>query len=228
MRDEFQGELRQLGDDLAAMCRRAAAAMERALHALLEADLAAAEQVITDVDLIHLAAVSCDEHASNLLALQSPVARDLRLVVSAIRMSEKIGRMGDLARHVAEIARRRHPQTAIPADLNSRFAAMGQHAIAIAHTTERAITMPSTVNADEFEREDDQIDQLQRELLELVCARDAGYSVQVGVDVSLLVRFVERFADQAVGVTRQLDFVATGQLPHRPSATKPDQAPELR
>lgn len=217
MREEFRGELRSLGEDLAAMCRQASAAMDAALQALLSVDLASAEQVITDVDVIRLAASRCDEHASHLLALQSPVARDLRIVVSAIRMSEKIGRMGDLARHVAEVARRRHPQAAIPEDLTSRFAVMGQRAIAIAHTTEQAITAPVTAQAEASERDDDQIDQLHDELLKLVSTPGAGYSVQTAIDVSLLVRFIERFADQAVGVRRQLDFIATGQLPHRPT-----------
>ena len=92
---------------------------------------------------------------------------------------------------------------------------MGHHAIAVACGTELAITAPTTVRAQVLERADGQIDALQRELLELVTTPEAGYSVQAAIDVSLLVRFIECFADQAVGVTWQLDFVVTGEYPKR-------------
>ena len=94
MRAVFHGELEQLGVELATMCGLAADAMEKASRALLGSDLVLAEQVISDDEELDAAQARCEEHAFVLLALQAPVARDLRLVVSAIQAAEKIERMG--------------------------------------------------------------------------------------------------------------------------------------
>jgi phosphate transport system protein len=220
VRANFHGELAQLTIDLTTMCELATSAMERAVSALMLADLALAEQVIDEVDEIGLLGIRCDEHACKLLALQSPVARDLRTVVSGLRAAEKIKRMGELARHVAQVVRRCYPQPAIPADLATRFELMGQEAIAAARATCQAIATPAAGLAAVQDRADDRVDQLHRELLELVQHPHARYSVRDGVNVALLARFLERFADQAVAVTRQLDYVMTAAPPHPAAAPR--------
>ncbi|WP_028937704.1 phosphate signaling complex protein PhoU [Pseudonocardia spinosispora] len=215
MREDFHGELDQLRDELALMCGLACSAMERAVQSLLDVDLSLAEQVISDDDEIERLAMQCDERACTLLALQSPVARDLRTVISGLRAAEKIKRMGDLAQHVAEVVRRRHPEPVVPEELAVKFAAMGHNAVAVARATQRAITAPAKVRAPSQERADDRTDELQAELLADVSRAESGYSVRIGVDVALVARFIERFADQAVAVTRQLDYVVTGEPPHQ-------------
>jgi phosphate transport system protein len=126
MRAVFNGELEQVGVELATMGGLAADAMEKATRALLRSDLVLAEQVITDDEELDAAQARCEEHTFRLLSLQAPVARDLRLVVSAIQAAEKIERMGDLARHVAELTRRRHPACAVPGELGARFGEMAR------------------------------------------------------------------------------------------------------
>ena len=200
------------------MCGMARAAMEHATKAMVEVDLSLAEQVITDDAGIQRVGEQCAEHACALLALQAPVARDLRTVVTAIQAAEKIGRMGELARHIAEIVRLRHPLPAAPAELIDTLAKMGGLAVVASQRVEESIAAPSGVLSAHSERADDESDRLHHEVVERVKHANPPYPVQVGVDVALLARFFERFADQAVGITRRLDYVVTGERPARPSA----------
>jgi phosphate transport system protein len=211
VREIFHGQLERLGADLAVMCGMVRQAMERATEALRNTDLVLAEQVISSDAEIDALAERCEEHASALLALQAPVARELRTVVTSIQAAEKLGRMGNLARHVAEVVRLRHPEPAAPAELLGNLVQMGELAAAACQRVQDAIAAPSHVLAPYQERADDETDRLQREVLDRVTTADPAYPVRVGVDVALLARYFERFADQAVTIARRLDFVVTGE-----------------
>jgi phosphate transport system protein len=213
VRDEFHGELEQLGVDLTAMCRLAGDAMERATRALIHADLLLAERVIAGDSELDALRTRCEDRAYALLALQSPVARDLRMLFTDIQAAEKIERMGGLACHVAEIVQRRHPQPAIPLELSDTFAEMGRLAVRAARAVEHTIANPLEGQLPQVERVDDRTDDLHRALLTAISRKDSPYPVQTSVDVALLSRFFERFADQAVAVTRRLDFVVSGTTP---------------
>src|SRR3978361_1026716 len=117
MRTAYQEQLASLTDQLGEMCGLAGAAMERATQALLQADLVLAEQVITDHDQIAAMSAKAEESAFVLLALQAPVAGDLRAIVGSIQIVADVDRMGALALHVAKIARRRHPQHVLPEEV---------------------------------------------------------------------------------------------------------------
>jgi phosphate transport system protein len=169
--------------------------------------------VITVEEQLHLLREECERHATTLLALQAPVARDLRLVVTSIQAAEKIERMGDLACHIAATARRRHPDCAVPAPLQGQFADLGRLAALAADRMHQIIADPVGEHFAEQQRGDDQLDALHRDVLTTLAHPDGGYTVRDGIDVALLARFFERFADQAVSVTRRLDYVVTGDLP---------------
>src|ERR1041384_4186754 len=139
MREAYHVELEQLADELAGMCSMVGDAMERATRALLDADLALAEQVIGDDTKVDEARSSCEEHAYALIALQAPVATDLRTVLAAIHAAESLERMGDLALHVAKAARRRHPQEVLPDQARPYFAEMGRVAVELARDAEQVI-----------------------------------------------------------------------------------------
>jgi phosphate transport system protein len=177
--------------------------------------------VISSTGEIDALGERCAEHASALLALQAPVARDLRTVVTGIQAAEKLARMGNLARHVAEVVRLRHPIPPAPAELVDKLVQMGRLAGAACRRVEEAIADPSGVLAPYQERADDQTDRLQREVLDLVSNADPPHAVRVGVDVALLARYFERFADQAVAIARRLDFVVTGERSIPPDPTSP-------
>jgi phosphate transport system protein len=213
VREIFHGQLEQLGADLAVMCCLVGEAMTRATQGLLAPDLNLVEQVITDDAHINRLAEQCDEHARTMLALQSPVARELRTVVTAIKAAEKIERMGDLAKHVATTARMRHPTPTVPAALVEQFAEMARGGVAACEHLERVIAAPTGEDFPALRHADDRVDALHREVLDTLRLAEPPYPIQVAVDVALLARYYERFADQAVSVAKRLDYVVAGTMP---------------
>ncbi|EFL11709.1 phosphate transport system regulatory protein PhoU [Streptomyces sp. AA4] len=206
-------ELDQLAENLAAMSVQVADAMERATKALLEVDLGLAEQVISDDAKVDDARAECEEQAYALLALQAPVATDLRTVLAAIHAAESLERMGDLALHVAKAARRRHPDPVLPDAVKPYFAEMGRAAVKLARQVEAIIKTKDVSAAKDLEAEDDQVDDLHRHLFTVLMDREWPHGVASAVDVTLLGRFYERYADHAVSVAKRMIFVVTGRMP---------------
>ncbi|SRR6266498_1351434 len=213
MREAYQVELGQLAEELATMCAMSSTAMELATRALLEADLGLAEQVIGDDAKIDDARTACEEHAYSLLALQAPVATDLRTVLAAVHAAESLERMGDLALHVAKAARRRHPNPVLPDPVKPYFAEMGRVAVELAREAERVILNQDVQKARGLEEADDEMDDLHRHLFSVIMDKDWPHGVAAAVDVTLLGRFYERYADHAVSVAKRVVFVVTGQMP---------------
>lgn len=213
MRTQYHEQLDSLTDQLGAMCDLAGTAMERATQALLQADLVLAEQVITDHDQISALSTRAEESAFVLLALQAPVAGDLRSVVGSIQIVADVDRMGALALHVAKIARRRHPQHALPEEVNGYFAEMGRVAVELGHAAREVLITRDPEKAARIQEEDDAMDDLHRHLFTVLMDRDWKYGVTAAVDVTLLSRFYERFADHAVEVARRVIFQVTGVYP---------------
>ncbi|WP_099025458.1 phosphate signaling complex protein PhoU [Mycolicibacterium palauense] len=213
MRTAYHEQLSALTAQLAEMCGMAGVAMERATQALLQADLLLAEQVITDHAQITIRSQAAEESAFVLLALQAPVAGDLRSVVSAIQIVADIDRMGALALHVAKIARRRHPQHALPEEVNGYFAEMGRVAVELGSSAQEVLLSGDPEKAARIREEDDAMDDLHRHLFTVLMDRDWKHGVAAAVDVTLLGRFYERFADHAVEIARRVIFQSTGHLP---------------
>jgi phosphate transport system protein len=213
MREAYHVELGQLAEELASMCSMSATAMELATRALLDADLGLAEQVIGDDAKIDDARSSCEEHAYALLALQAPVATDLRTVLAAIHAAESLERMGDLALHVAKAARRRHPNPVLPEPVRHSFAEMGRVAVELARDAEQVILNKDIDQARSLEAADDEMDDLHRDLFSVIMDKDWPHGVASAVDATLLGRFYERFADHAVSVAKRVVFVVTGRMP---------------
>ena len=213
MREAYHVQLEQLADELAGMCSMVGDAMELATRALLEGDLGLAEQVIGDDTKVDEARSSSEEHAYALLALQAPVATDLRTVLAAIHAAESLERMGDLALHVAKAARRRHPQKVLPDQVAPYFSEMGRVAVSLARQAEQVILSKDVAQARALEDADDEMDDLHRHLFTVIMDREWPHGVAAAVDVTLLGRFYERFADHAVSVAKRMVFVVTGRMP---------------
>jgi phosphate transport system protein len=213
MRTAYHEQLASLSDQLGEMCGLAGGAMERATQALLQADLALAEQVITDHEHIASMSTRAEEAAFVLLALQAPVAGDLRAIVSSIQIVADVDRMGALALHVAKIARRRHPQHALPEEVNGYFAEMGRVAVELGNSAQEVLVTRDPEKAARIREEDDAMDDLHRHLFNVLMDREWRHGVTAAVDVTLLSRFYERFADHAVEVARRIIFQVTGQVP---------------
>jgi phosphate transport system protein len=213
MRTTYYEELSALCAQVGDMCGRAADAMERATEALLGADLSVAEQVIADHE--HIVAMSKRTEASaiKLLALQQPVAGDLRTIVGTIHVGADIERMGALAVHVARISRLRHPECALPGEVRASFSEMGFRAVKLARTAREVLISRDPEKAALLRAEDDAVDAEHRHLFTLLIDHKWQDGVCSAVDVALLGRFYERFADHAVEIGRRVVFEATGGLP---------------
>lgn len=200
---------------LGQMCELAGQAMSSATQALLQADLAVAEQVISDHDRMTALSVRAEEQAFALLALQAPVAGDLRSIVSGFQIVADVDRMGALALHVAKVARRRHPAKALPEEVNGYFAEMGRLAVQLAHNAREVLTSQDPEAALTLQEDDDAMDDLHRHLFTVLMDRDWTHGVAAAVDVTLLGRYYERFADHAVLIGRRVVFQATGKTPEQ-------------
>jgi phosphate transport system protein len=213
MRTAYHEQLDALLAQLSEMCGLTGVAMERATQALLQADLTLAEQVISEHDRIKALSASSEENAFIILALQSPVAGDLRAIISALRNVADIERMGTLALHVAEIARRRHPRHTLPEEVNGYFAEMGHLAVELGKKAQEALNTLDPGHAVSISEDDDAMDHLHRHLFTVLLDREWKHGVASAVDVTLLGRYYERFADHAVEVARRVVFHVTGEYP---------------
>jgi phosphate transport system protein len=211
MRTAFHEQLDALARLLADMCGSASTAMERATEALLQADLLRAEQVITDHELLVEMKSRAEGTAFVLLALQSPVAGDLRVIVGCMQNVADAERMGGLALHVAKIVRRRHPVHALPEEVNGYFAEMGRIAVDLGRAARDVVLSSDPERAAQIRLDDDAMDDLHRHLLAILMDKEWKHGVASAVDATLLGRFYERFADHAVEIGRRVVFQATGR-----------------
>jgi phosphate transport system protein len=211
MRTVFHEQLDALTASIADMCGLAGAAMGRSTQALLQADLLLAEQDIADHDALVLRARDVEDKVTILLALQSPVARDLRAVVSSLKNVADVDRMGALALHVAKLARRRHPAKALPEEVDAYFTEMGRIAVDIGNSVKEIVLSGDPDRAAQLDNDDDDMDNLHRHLFSVLLDREWRHGVAAAVDVTLLSRYYERFADHAVEIGRRVIFQATGQ-----------------
>ncbi|KJK55923.1 phosphate signaling complex protein PhoU [Saccharothrix sp. ST-888] len=211
MRDAYHEELDSISDGLVEMARLVGSAMGRATTALLDADLALAESVIAADEKINELHHDLESRAIDLLARQQPVATDLRIVVTSLRMSADLERCGDLARHVAKVARLRYPATAVPNDLHPIVLEMGQLAQRLVAKAGQVISTKDVDKALELEQDDDAIDALHRELFSHLLDDRWQHGIETAVDVTLVGRYYERFADHAVSVAKRVVFLVTGE-----------------
>lgn len=212
MREIFEAELRQLGDDLEAMSRLVERAITDAGRSLLTADLQLAQKVIASDREIDDREQDLDDQCIRLLAQQAPVATDLRTVVTALRMSASLERMGDLARHIAQVARGRFPGHALPPTIVETFTQMHEAAVRVAQRTTELLVTRDLGLALTIERDDDLLDALHERNFAAVLAPDWLGSAQETIDVTLASRFYERFGDHAVLVARRITYLVTGDV----------------
>lgn len=215
MRDAYQEQMAVLNELLGQMCESVGNEMERATRALLEADLVLSEQVISDHDQLAEQSADAEEKAFELLALQAPVAGDLRAIVSTFQLVSEVDRMGALALHVAKVARRRHPSRVLPEEVTGYFEEMGRLAVDLARGAQQVLMSQNYHDALALMEDDDAMDDLHRHLFTVLMDRDWPYGVAAAVDVTLLGRYYERFADHAVSIASRVVFQATGKTPEQ-------------
>ena len=213
VRDVYQEQLDELAGSLATGCDLVADALEKATRALLRSDRPLAEQVIADDARIDRLRATAEGQVFARLVLQAPVATDLRIVVSGLHAAGDIERMGDLAAHIAATARRRHPHPVMPADIAPHFAEMGRVGSSLARKAAEVIQTRDLSRAEELEADDDAMDDLHRHLFTVLTGPSWEHGVGPAVDITLIGRFYERYADHAVALARRVIYIVTGRMP---------------
>lgn len=213
MRDSYHESLEAVVTDLVSMSGMVQAAVRGATEALLQADLAKAEEIISADAAIDSLHDDLEARCFSLLARQAPVAGELRTVVAAMRMVADLARMGDLSAHVAKIARMRYPEHAVPEGLVPNFSLMARVAEEMVTTAGLSLSERNAHTAGKLADNDEEIDELRRSQFRLMLASDWPYGVEAAVDVSLLGRYYERIADHAVLMASRVIYIITGLLP---------------
>ena len=211
MRNAFQEELDSIHDTLVKMGRIVEESMAAATRALLEPNLEIAEKVIKDDDTIDDMQHELDARTMMIIARQSPVAGDLRTLVTSLRMSADLERMGDMAHHIAKLARMRYPNIAVPKELREIIENMDRVAVGIIQKTTAAIDTRNTTLALQLEQDDDEMDKLHRKLFKVLMEPTWSHGTEVAIDMTLLGRYYERCADHAVSVGRRVYYMVNGE-----------------
>lgn len=217
MREVFQAELKQVGDELVEISRMVHRALTDARQAFLDADLETAQEVIAGDARIDFMQNELDERSIDILALQAPVASDLRMIVGALRMSSSLERMGDLARHLAQDARRRYPEPVLPQHLTETFARMFDLDLAIIDGVIQILETRDMSVADDIYTKKAEVNQLHQDVFNALGSDDWDSPVTTAVDVTLSARYLERIGDHGVSVARKVAYLVTGEW--TPSAT---------
>ena len=211
MRESYREELEDITACLVEMSNSVGSAMSTATTALLDADVALADLVIAGDERIDAVRESIEERCFTLLARQQPVATDLRMITTAMRIVADLERMGDLAEHIAKVARMRFPEHAVPQEVRPIFLEAGHVAESLVTKAGTVIATRNVEKARELETDDDAMDRIHRGLFMELLSDSWPYGVETAIDVTLLGRYYERFADHAVSVARRVVYLVTGE-----------------
>ena len=213
MRNAYTDQLDTIRDDLLTMARLVREAVAEGTVALLEGDALRAERVISGDARIDALREQIEERSFELLSLQNPVAGDLRMLVASLRMVSEFERMGDLAVHIAKIARLRVPDVAVPDQVVPMISRMAAVAEVMIGKVEHIIADYDVAAAKDLEEIDQEMDLLRRNSFRELLGSDWTHGVEPAVDIALLGRYYERIADHAVSIARRVVFLVTGEHP---------------
>ncbi|KAB5606743.1 phosphate signaling complex protein PhoU [Bifidobacterium jacchi] len=226
MRVIFNEEMKAVADDLDRMAQDVRKAIKGAGEALLKSDVEAAQAVIDgdiEIDALELSII---DQCVRLLAKQTPVATDLRVVVSTLRLAATFERMGDLARHIAEAGRRSYPTSPLPEEAKPLFEQMQAF---LNETADRLVTMLQDRDAKTAEQiiaNDDTLDELHSKTFQLALSDEWTGTRQQLIDVVLLGRFLERLGDHSVSAARRVVYIVSGFDPSKEPSRDEDGAVE--
>ena len=211
MRESYRESLREIDTLMIEMTRLVGRAMSHATQALLDADLQEAEAVIAEDAKLDEINLEVDDRAFQIVARQQPVAGELRRLLSSLRISSSLERIGDLAVHVAKTTRLRYPNSVVPVELRGVISDMGAVAQRIVHQTGAAMSSHNVEQARHAVETDAEMNRLHREMFNIIMSPAWTHGVEAAVDLTLISRFYERFADHAVTINKRIVHIVTGE-----------------
>lgn len=221
VREVFQQELTEVQDRLIRISELVEVAITNATKAFRKSDVALAESVIDNDSEIDSLADSLDELAIAILARQAPVARDLRLIVSALRMSTSLERMGDIAEHIAQLARYRFPEKVVPKGLRETFEEMAELDIKMSQLLTQLLRTLDESLVTEIRELDDRLDALHASVFDIVLDESFKADRTAVVDATLASRYHERFGDHVISITKKVLYFVSGDFAATSHAADP-------
>jgi len=212
----FHAQLDELIIELVRMARLASQMMTNAAIALHQADAPLADLVIAKRDQMNAMHDDAEQRCIALLAQRPPDVGDARAVVAVLRAIGHLKRMGNLARHIALIARFKNPNPMIAGEVRPVLARMSLLASQFAEDAAGAIERHDCVSARQLAEADHEVNTLRRHLFSILFAADWSHSVEQAVDAALIGRYYERFADHAVAIAAETRYLANCRLPGSP------------
>ena len=215
-RRTFHAEIDEVDELIVQLAARAGDAVARSTDALLNYDLVEAQQIIDDDDDIDVAAIEIEERCQSLLALQQPMAGDLRQILAAMWITAELERTGGLACNICKGARRMFG-TELPPKLRGLIGEMNEEAIRLIRLSVDSYSERDTALASALDDIDDRLDSLHRTFVKtlLEVSRTHDLDVQPAVQLALIARYYERIGDHAVNIGDRVRYMVAGVMPWR-------------
>jgi phosphate transport system protein len=220
-RRTFHQELDAVRDDLVAMAGMVTEALARATRSFLDGDLAAADELLAGDEAIDALALDVEERCYQLLALQQPMASDLRALTCAVRLSAELERSGDLVGNIVKAARRIYG-TPMPPGTRGLLERLGTESHRLLRLSIDAYVDQDAGLAGALDDMDDTVDALHVDFVESIFeVHETGeLPLEVAVQLALVGRFYERIADHAVNIGERVRYLCTGWLPEHTGAAR--------
>jgi phosphate transport system protein len=221
LRKTFHQELDELTEDMLRLAGLVTEALAAGTEALLAGDLQAAERIIAGDDEIDELALDMEERCFRLLALQNPLASDLRQVIAAIRMTSEIERSGDLVSNTMKAARRLYG-TPLDPRIRGLIEKMSEHVGRLFRLALDSYADRNEGLAAALDDMDDDVDELHAEYIRTIFEVYEGGDapLQVAVQLALVGRYYERIGDHAVNIGERVRYMVTGWLPEHTGAAR--------
>jgi phosphate transport system protein len=222
-RNKFHHDLDELNLQVVQLAALVTEVIPRTTRALLDGDLQAAQAVIDHDDVLDRLSIAIEEHCLRLLALQQPMASDLRLLVTVLKLNWDLERSGDLAVNICKAVRRVYG-LAIDPKLRGLIEQMSEEAFWLTRRAADAYVEADEGLAAALDDMDDRLDELQTEFVHTIIeVHDAGQlALQPAVQLALIGRYYERIGDHAVNVGERIRYMVSGWLPEHTGAARAD------
>ena len=221
LRKGFHQDLVQARDEFMHLAASVTELIPRATAVLLDGDLEGADYLIRGDDEIDARSLDLEELCYRIIALQAPVATDLRQVVALLRMVADVERSGDLAVNLCKAARRIYGHPLDP-KLRGIISAMGTQAEQLYNSAIEAFSANDLAKASAIDDMDSYLDGLQKQFVQAIFESHAGgrIDLQVAVQLAMVARFFERIGDHAVNIGERVRYVISGELPENKGAER--------
>lgn len=221
IRTNFHAELDSLRADTVRLAALVTERIPWGTEVLLSGDLASAQALIDADDDVDELAIEVEERCYQALVLQAPMARDLRAIVTALRLTSELERSGDLMVNVAKAMRRLYG-LAIDPKLRGLISRMGEEAQRLMRVAIDAYAEGDAAKAAALDDMDDRLDNLHKEYIQTIfeCHRENSIDLEAGVQLALVGRYYERVGDHAVNIGERVRYMVDGWLPEHTGAAR--------